>query len=96
MHKNSPSQLALPLLLFDLSPPCDLALISTASNAIAQQASVNAFIDDIPYLFGRINSPRCPQRKKPMAAKSVLSSTLSLTWSRTCLIQSIIADLLII
>ena len=43
-----------------------------SSNAAAHQTPVNAFTDDIPCFSGRIYDPRCPQRKKLVAAKSVL------------------------
>ena len=43
-----------------------------SSNATAQQTPVNAFTDDIPCFSGRIYDPRYPQRKKLVAAKSVL------------------------
>ena len=43
-----------------------------SSNAVAQKTPVNAFTDGIPYFSDRIYSPRCPQRKKLVAAKSVL------------------------
>ncbi|KAK9986935.1 hypothetical protein SO802_031886 [Lithocarpus litseifolius] len=43
-----------------------------SSNAAAQQTPVNAFADGIPCFSGRIYGPRCPQRKKLVAAKSVL------------------------
>ena len=43
-----------------------------SSNAAAHQTPVNAFTDGIPCFSGRIYGPRCPQRKKLVAAKSVL------------------------
>ncbi|KAM4103670.1 hypothetical protein ACJW30_06G095900 [Castanea mollissima] len=44
-----------------------------SSNAAAQQTPVTAsFTDGIPCFSGRIYGPRCPQRKKLVAAKSVL------------------------
>ncbi|XP_030927171.1 uncharacterized protein LOC115953577 isoform X2 [Quercus lobata] len=43
-----------------------------SSNAAAQQTPVSAFTDGIPCFSGRIYGPRCPQRKKLVAAKSVL------------------------
>ena len=43
-----------------------------SSNAAPQQTPLNASTDGIPCFSGRIYGPRCPQRKKLMAAKSVL------------------------
>ena len=62
--------------LYLLSSSSSISLHRTSSppssNAAAQQTPLNAFTDAIPCFSGRIYGPRCPQRKKLVAAKSVL------------------------
>ena len=62
--------------LYLLSSSSSISLHRTSSppssNAAPQQTPLNASTDGIPCFSGRIYGPRCPQRKKLMAAKSVL------------------------
>ena len=62
--------------LYLLSSSSSISLHRTSSppssNAAPQQTPLSVSTDGIPCFSGRIYGPRCPQRKKLVAAKSVL------------------------
>ncbi|KAL9322575.1 hypothetical protein ACSQ67_010628 [Phaseolus vulgaris] len=73
-------------------PPSPLPLPAAEQPQAAAAASDSAF----PFFVARIYGPRCPQRKKLMAAKSVLLLPVSPTAeSPDLVIDALAADLLI-
>ncbi|RYR28034.1 hypothetical protein Ahy_B01g052134 isoform B [Arachis hypogaea] len=51
---------------------CQIPLRRTSPPSSPPQANAAASFDGFPFFVARIYGPRCPQRKKLMAAKSVM------------------------